>query len=97
MHYITMDTPCIIQTDGRDMESGYAMIGKKPAYKVLYKSLHGDVPKGYHIHHICRNKLCVNVDHLHAIPGHLHTQLHKHEDQGIGGRPTLPKQKRVWS
>ncbi len=45
------------------------LIGKKliQAYKVAYESKYGPVSEGLVIDHLCRNGLCVNVDHLEAV------------------------------
>lgn len=37
------------------------------AYKVFYELFKGLVPKGKHIDHLCRNRTCVNPDHLEAV------------------------------
>lgn len=52
--------------------NGYGMFGvthKRPtrAHKYSYELVNGPVPDGLHIDHKCRNRLCVNPDHLHAV------------------------------
>ena len=37
------------------------------AHRVAYLRLHGPVPKGLEIDHLCRNRACVRVSHLEAV------------------------------
>ena len=37
------------------------------AYRVAYQLLVGEIPEGTEIDHVCRNKSCVNPDHLEAV------------------------------
>src|SRR5690554_3362730 len=37
------------------------------AHRLSYRALVGEIPKGLQIDHICRNKRCVNPDHLEAV------------------------------
>lgn len=37
------------------------------AHRVSYKMIKGPIPEGKHLDHLCRNKLCVNPDHLEAV------------------------------
>ena len=36
-------------------------------HQVIYKHFKGPIPEGLEIDHVCRNKLCVNPEHLEAI------------------------------
>lgn len=40
---------------------------RKSAHVFAYELVHGDIPYGCEIDHICRNKLCVNPQHLQAV------------------------------
>lgn len=47
---------------------GYTKLKGLRAYKVAYEDAKGKVPKGLSIDHLCHNKLCVNPEHLEAVP-----------------------------
>lgn len=55
--------------------SGYAIFGagrgtpkrNQPAHRWAYENLVGPIPEGLVIDHLCRNKRCVNPDHLEAV------------------------------
>ena len=64
-------------TDGR----GYGQLSGKPstsspvkAHRVSYEILHGPVPAGLELDHLCRNRLCVNPNHLEAVPHMINAQ-----------------------
>lgn len=37
------------------------------AHQIAYEQAHGPIPEGLHIDHLCRNRACINVDHLEAV------------------------------
>jgi hypothetical protein len=37
------------------------------AHRVAYTQLRGDIPKGKELDHLCRNRKCVNPDHLEPV------------------------------
>lgn len=48
---------------------GVVKINKKTVYahRLIYKSIKGKIKKGLYIDHICKNRGCVNPDHLRQV------------------------------
>lgn len=36
-------------------------------HRIIYQNAYGDIPAGLVIDHICRNRSCINLNHLQAI------------------------------
>lgn len=39
----------------------------RAAHRVTYEIKYGDIPKGLQIDHLCRNRACINPDHMEAV------------------------------
>lgn len=55
---------------GRRDKLGYGGIhlgGYGKAHRIAYRSVHGEIPPGLEIDHLCRNPSCVNPAHLEAV------------------------------
>lgn len=58
---------CWQWTAGRLGSTGYGHFEKQPAHRVAYELAIGAIPPGLHIDHLCRNRICVNPDHLEPV------------------------------
>lgn len=63
-------TDCI-QFAGRLSRDGYGRVHKGTrfymAHRYAYEQAHGPIPDGMVLDHLCRNRACVNVDHLEVV------------------------------
>ncbi len=52
---------------GNQNPQGYGRVGSELAHRRAYEAVHGPIPEGLWIDHLCGNRLCCNVDHLEAV------------------------------
>lgn len=90
--WIDPETECWVWQGFLD-EDGYpgktvSLSGKiQTAHRSSYESFVGEIPNGFHIDHLCRNRACVNPEHLEPVSvqenikrgkkGVLNTHCHK--------------------
>ena len=78
---------CILWTGPMSGEYGWA--GTDRAHVVVYERERGPVPKGFELHHRCKTKRCINLDHLEPITRAEHN---KREPRRWVGQTTHCKQ-----
>lgn len=65
------ETPCWTWLLATVKSTGYGItkVGRTsfPAHRRYWQEIHGPVPEGMHLDHLCRNRNCVNPDHLEAV------------------------------
>ena len=70
------------------------------AYRIAYELFVGPIPAGYEIDHKCRNKWCVNPDHLEAVtklenqlraPNSLINRMLRGEKMGVHAKRSIDK------
>jgi hypothetical protein len=91
------ETPCWLWTmadSGNGRGGGYPRIKLNnrtcAAHKVSFVNAHGYVPGNKQIDHKCRNRLCVNPDHLEMV-SHLENQKRRDRARGICRKPKRRK------
>lgn len=69
-------TECVLY-QGRLERKGYGRVGEQLAHRVIYKNVHGSIPEGMDIDHICFNPSCVSPEHLRPLTPHENRSLQR--------------------
>lgn len=63
--YVDKSNSCWEWTGSR--VNGYGRYKNDPAHRYVYELLIGPIPAGLQLDHLCRNRACVNPDHLEPV------------------------------
>lgn len=66
----------------RNMVNGYGAHPQGRAHRIYYEVAKGEIPAGWHVHHICGVRACVNPEHLEALDPRDHFQHHYLQERG---------------
>lgn len=55
---------------------------ERVAHRVAWESVRGPVPDGLQLDHLCRNRRCVNLDHLEPVPQRENLRRGVHANRG---------------
>jgi HNH endonuclease len=66
---VPIDGEIHLLVEGRSDKYGYARYGAgcKLAHRIAYECYFGPIPAGFHVHHTCGIRSCIEKTHLEAI------------------------------
>jgi hypothetical protein len=70
MSRVRRENDCLVWTAPLDKDgygSFYLRRRNRRAHRVAWYDMHGEIPDGMVINHICRNRACVNTQHLQVV------------------------------
>lgn len=65
-------TPCIVPRQ-KPHPTGYVYVRlspsgpKRPAHRSAWEAAHGPIPKGLEPDHLCRDRACINTEHMELV------------------------------
>ncbi len=66
---VAIDGDCLVWTGAKC--DGYGRLHRngnaQPVHRVAYELVHGPIPAGMDLDHLCRNRACFNPDHLEPV------------------------------
>lgn len=73
--HVAVEGDCIVSLYSRGSH-GYTQVGwvddgvrkMTLCHRVVWVARHGEIPDGLVVDHTCRNRRCINVDHLQLLP-----------------------------
>jgi HNH endonuclease len=89
IQFVELDTGCYVPLNFKLNSDGYfrkrwSSTEIEMFHRFIFKARGGEIPDGYEINHICRNRACQNITHFECIPGSEHAiktnkQRYRHE------------------
>jgi HNH endonuclease len=67
---------CILWPGACRKQDGRPVIGNRYVYRIVFEQLHGRLPTGMALHHLCDEPRCINPAHLIAVSQSDHMKLH---------------------
>ena len=72
LRFVEFDGGCFVPLSHKLNQDGYFRKGwsegdKEMFHRFIWRAHHGDIPEGYEIDHMCRNRACCNVKHLQVL------------------------------
>lgn len=80
LRYTVEEDSCLIWTGATNR--GYGIIREPKTgrhlyvHRLVYKLVNGSITDDLHVHHLCHNPLCVNVEHMRLLPKAEHHRQH---------------------
>jgi hypothetical protein len=79
---VRQDNGCLLYTNSQQ-KNGYALVSydnkMMPVHRVVFLLSGQTISQGFDVHHLCHNKLCIEITHLVAISRRQHALLDEHD------------------
>ena len=76
---------CHRWTRSKDRD-GYGKVGGAMAHRRAWEEVHGPIPPGLHVHHLCEVRDCVNVGHMCLLTAGEHALSNRNSASGRNAR-----------
>jgi len=86
--YKDEETGCWIGANSNDLHYSTVRVGGKTykTHRLMYEQFVGDIPEGLFIDHLCKNRRCINPEHMEPVTNRENVLRGK-----IGARTCCPK------